>query len=159
MASACLMPALSRQPSTCVWPGGTAFALSTMGRSRGGARQRSRQEGEMAALAHVMPKRGARGCNLGEAEQGLPGLAASGPSDGRPCPTKFATSRALEPGANVERVNPPSATDHIRNCRVADCRTVHVESLNVHAHLLVAKGKVRQSDCKVPRVSILTENH
>jgi len=45
----------------------------------------------MAALAHVMPRRCARGYNLGEADQGLPGLAASGLSDGRPCPTKFTT--------------------------------------------------------------------
>ena len=70
----------------------------------------------------------------------------------------FDGSAALEPGANVDRENPSSAADHIRNCRVADCRTVHVESLKVHAHLFAAKRKVRQSDCKVPRVSILTEN-
>ena len=67
-------------------------------------------------------------------------------------------SAALEPGANVDRVNPPGAADHIRNCRVADCRTVHVESLSVHAHLLVAKREVRQSDRRVPWVSKLTEN-
>jgi hypothetical protein len=36
MVFACLMPALSPQPSMCVWHGMTAFALSTMGRSRGG---------------------------------------------------------------------------------------------------------------------------
>ena len=30
------MPPLSPQPSTCVLHGGTAFAPSTMGRSRGG---------------------------------------------------------------------------------------------------------------------------
>ena len=70
----------------------------------------------------------------------------------------FDGSAALEPGANVDRENPSGAADHVRNCRVADCRTVHVESLSVHAHLLVAKRKVRQSDCKVPRVSIFTEN-
>ena len=72
---------------------------------------------------------------------------------------KVHDAAALEPGANVDRVNPPSAADHIRDCRVADCRTVHVESLNVHAHLLVAKREVRQSELPVPRVSILTENH
>jgi hypothetical protein len=70
----------------------------------------------------------------------------------------FEGSAALEPGANVDRENPSGAADHIRNRRVADCRTVHVESLKVRAHLLPAKRKVRQSDCKVPRVSILTVN-
>ena len=43
MVFASLMPALSPQPSTSVWHGMTAFALSTMGRSRGGG-----QEGEVA---------------------------------------------------------------------------------------------------------------
>jgi len=59
----------------------------------------------------------------------------------------FEGSAHLEPGANVDRENPSGAADHIRNCRVADCRTVHVESLKVRAHLLAAKRKVRQSDC------------
>ena len=40
MVFACFMPALSPQPSTYVWHGGTAFALSTMGRSRGGGQRR-----------------------------------------------------------------------------------------------------------------------
>ena len=38
-AFASLMPALSPRPSTCVWHGGTAFALSTMGRSKGGGQE------------------------------------------------------------------------------------------------------------------------
>ena len=48
---------------------------------------------------------------------------------------------SLEPGTNVGLENPPSAADHIRNCRVADRRTVHVERLSVHAHLLRPNGK------------------
>ena len=46
---------------------------------------------------------------------------------------KVRDATALEPGANVDRVDPPGAAHHIRNCRVADCRTVHVESLSVQA--------------------------
>ena len=38
-AFACLMPALSPRPSTCVLHGGTASALSTMGRSKGGGQE------------------------------------------------------------------------------------------------------------------------
>src|SRR6185312_11436439 len=79
-------------------------------------------------------------------------------SRGRTSCANFEGSDASEPGANVDRENPSGAADHIGNCRVADCRTVHVESLKVRAHLLAAKRKVRQSDCKVPWVSILTVN-
>ena len=66
--AACLMPALSPQPSTSVLHGGMAFALSTMGRSRGG------EEGEVAVtpdaiVALVRTLAGALHGQYGEAVQ------------------------------------------------------------------------------------------
>ena len=62
------MPALSPQPSTSVLHGGMAFALSTMGRSRGG------EEGEVAVtpdaiVALVRTLAGALHGQYGEAVQ------------------------------------------------------------------------------------------
>jgi hypothetical protein len=57
MVFACLMPPMSPEPSTCVWHGGMAFKLSTMGRSSLDTLNEARRiAANIAKLPHLLGK-------------------------------------------------------------------------------------------------------